>query len=284
VENNDQNKILWVGYSKLDPLRPARMNLTAIKSKNPLDIPSKELLGEEPLTPRSDLLGMKLWKAYNEYRINLVKLVGTYTMSGKAWSINPTAINSYNDYNDLTKQVEAMIDKSNCNRIEDKGILRDLYISLTKPETIKKENSSDKIPWLVETFNNTSLISAISALTALQTEVLEARAKALGHISCRVAQGIYSFNSIEAIATGPSIISQGDQGELRVMMAAFDSDNQPVITGGNNWYVSNGYGIMVLPTTKLGEQNISGTIKIKKKDGSWSERPWSYSYKVVEKE
>jgi hypothetical protein len=64
------------------------------------------------------------------------------------------------------------------------------------------------------------------------------------------------------------------------MMAAFDTDNQPVISGGN-FTVNNGQGIMKIPTSGLGDKKMSGTVKIRKKSGDWAEKPWSYTVKVI---
>jgi hypothetical protein len=285
IGDKDASKILWVDYNKKEPIRPARMNLAAVQAKDQYDVPMDELVGPEPMTPEAGKSGMKLWKAYNDYRSNLVKLVGTYTVNGKDWTINPTAINNYKDFNDLTKQVEAMIEKSNCNKKEDKGKLRDLYIELTKPEKVMAGGEGEEQkewPWIGKTFDHAPLVAAIASLTSLQVEVLGARASAFEHIKSRVSTGEFSFNSIEGFAVGPTMVTKGEEAELKVMMAAFDTDNQPVITGGGNWTVANGQGTMKLTTTAIGEKKMSGTVKIRKKSGDWAEKPWSYTVKVIQ--
>jgi len=283
--DKDASKILWVDYNKKEPIRPARMNLAAVQAKDQYDIPMHELVGEEPMTPKADGAGMKLWKAYNDYRLNIVKLLGTYTVGGKTWSINPTAINKFKDFNDLTKQVEAMIDKSQCNKNDDKGKLRDLYIELTKPEMVMAGGEGEEQkewPWIGKTFDHAPLVAALASLTSLQVEVLAARASAFEHIKSRVSTGEFSFNSIEGFAVGPTMVTKGDEAELKVMMAAFDTDNQPVITGGGSWSVANGQGTMKIPTNSIGDKNMSGTVKIRKKSGDWAEKPWTYTVKVIE--
>ena len=284
VGDKDPNKILWVDYNKKDPVRPSRMNLAAVKAKDQYDVPMHELLGEEPMTPKADGAGMKLWNAYNDYRLSIVKLVGTYTVGDKTWSINPVAINKFKDFNDLTKQVEAMIDKSQCNKYDDKGKLRDLYIELTKPETVMAGGDGEdqkEIPWIGKTFDQSPLVAAIATLTSMEVEVLAARASAFEHIKSRVSTGEYSFKSIEGFAVGPKEVKQGEIAELKVMMGAFDTDNQPVISGGQNWIVSNGQGTMNIPSSDLGVKTLNGTVKIRKKSGDWVEKPWSFTYEVV---
>ena len=285
VGDKDPNKIIWVDYYKKDRVRPARMNLAAVKAKDQYDVPMHEFLGEEPMTPKADGAGMKLWNAYNDYRLSIVKLVGTYTVGDKTWSINPVAINKFKDFNDLTKQVEAMIDKSQCNKYDDKGKLRDLYIELTKPETVMAGGDGEEQkewPWIGKTFDHAPLVAAIASLTSMEVEVLAARASAFEHIKSRVSTGEFSFNSIEGFAVGPTMVTKGDEAELKVMMAAFDTDNQPVITGGGNWVVANGQGTMKIQTSGLGDKTMSGTVKIRKKSGDWAEKPWKYTVKVIE--
>jgi hypothetical protein len=285
VGDKDASKILWVDYNKKEPIRPSRMNLAAVQAKDQYDIPMHELVGEEPMTPKADGAGMKLWKAYNDYRLNIVKLLGTYTVGGKTWSINPVAINKFKDFNDLTKQVEAMIEKSQCNKNDDKGKLRDLYIELTKPEMVMAGGEGEEQkewPWIGKTFDHAPLVAAIASLTSLQVEILAARASAFEHIKSRVSTGEFSFNSIEGFAVGPTMVTKGDEAELKVMMAAFDTDNQPVISGGGNWTVANGQGTMKIATSGIGDKTISGTVKIRKKSGDWAEKPWKYTVKVIE--
>jgi gliding motility-associated protein GldM len=285
-KSNDPAFIYWKTEGNNDPLRPARMNLAQVQAKDNYDIPMAELVGPEPLTPEKGKLGLQLWDAYNNYRLNLCKSMGSYTIKGKTFKFTPTAINSFKDYADLTKQVEAMIDKNKeYNVKEDRAALRDIYIELTKPEKVLvgEDNGEQKEwPWIGKTFDHAPLVAAIASITSLQAEVLSARATAIAHLSDKVAAGTFSFNSIEGFAVGPTMVTKGDAAELMVMMAAFDSDNQPVITGGSGFKIANGRGLMKIPTTSIGDKSLSGTVKIKKKDGTWAERPWSYKLKVIE--
>jgi gliding motility-associated protein GldM len=285
-KSNDPKSIYWKGYDKNDPLRPSRMNLAQVQAKDNYDVPMAELVGPEPLTPEKGKLGLQLWDAYNNYRLNLCKSIGSYTIKGKTYKFTPTGINTFKDYADLTKQVEAMIDKNKeYNVKEDRAALRDIYIELTKPEKVMvgEDNGEQKEwPWIGKTFDHSPLVAAIASITSLQAEVLSARATAIAHLSEKVAAGTFSFNSIEGFAVGPTMVTKGDAAELMVMMAAFDTDNQPVITGGNGFKIANGRGLMKIPTTSIGDKSMSGTVKIKKKDGTWAERPWSYKLKVIE--
>src|SRR5690606_36998684 len=107
--------------------------------------------------------------------------------------------------------------------------LIDLYSMMTKPERVDtKENKG--LHWVGATFDHSPLVAGIASLSSMQQDVLSARALALNTWKGRVSTGEYSFNKIIPLAYGPVIANTGEEIELRVMMAAFDSDNQPTVT------------------------------------------------------
>jgi gliding motility-associated protein GldM len=179
-----------------------------------------------------------------------------------------------------------MIEKSKCNKNDDSEALKAVYMELTKPEMLMhKEDGkeAEEWPWMGKTFDHSPLVAAIASLTSMQAEILSARATALAHIKGKVSTGEFSFNSIEGLATGPAFATSGEDIELKIMMAAFDSDNQPVITGGGGAVtVANGQGTMKMKASGGGEMNISGTVKIRKKSGDWAEKPWKHTVKIVQ--
>jgi hypothetical protein len=282
----DSEKILWRQYDTKKPLVPTRLNLAAVQAKDQYDVPMAEMVGDEPMKPDPSKSGMKLWNDYNAYRLKLCSLLGTYNVGGKAWSFNPTNINKFKDNIDLAAQVDKMIEKSKCNKNDDSEALKAVYMELTKPEMLMhKEDGkeAEEWPWMGKTFDHSPLVAAIASLTSMQAEILSARATALAHIKGKVSTGEFSFNSIEGLATGPAFATSGEDIELKIMMAAFDSDNQPVITGGGGSVtVANGQGTMKMRASGGGEMNISGTVKIRKKSGDWAEKPWKHTVKIVQ--
>ena len=282
----DSEKILWKQYNPKNPLVPTRLNLAAVQAKDQYDVPMAEMVGDEPMKPDPSKSGMKLWNDYNAYRLKLCSLLGTYNVGGKAWSFNPTNINKFKDNIDLAAQVDKMIEKSKCNKNDDSEALKAVYMELTKPEMLMhKEDGkeAEEWPWMGKTFDHSPLVAAIASLTSMQAEILSARATALAHIKGKVSTGEFSFNSIEGLATGPAFATSGEDIELKIMMAAFDSDNQPVITGGGGAVtVANGQGTMKMKASGGGEMKISGSVKIRKKSGDWAEKPWTHTVKIVQ--
>lgn len=136
--------------------------------------------------------------------------------------------------------------------------------------------------WIGMTFDHSPLVAAVAALSSMQQDVLSARALALAHWKGKVSTGEYSFNKIMPLAYGPAVANSGDDVELQVMMAAFDSDNQPTVTSstGSVEYPGNGQGIVKF---KAGgsTMSISGTVSIKNKSGVKKTQDWKHEVTIM---
>ena len=100
----------------------------------------------------------------------------------------------------------------------------------------------------------------------------------LANYKAKVSTGEYSFNKIMPLAYGPNVANSGEEVELQVMMAAFDSDNQPKVTidgeGGEVSYPGNGQGIVKLKTGGS-TMTVTGTVSIKNKSGVAKTEKWT---------
>jgi gliding motility-associated protein GldM len=302
VEKNlDKETILWKKYDKKDPLRPARMNLMAVQAKDQYDVPMHEIIGEEINNPASDKDGMKLWKMYNDYRSFIVETVGSLHdkidstqgtgIGNPQHVVKTTAINAFKDNLDLDKQVTAMLNKSNIynkntgnfKAHEDFGLLKQLYMELTKQERYEEVNDVKNVHWIGKTFDHSPLVAALASLTAMQLEILNARATATGALASKVVVAELSFNKLIALASvSPSVASPGDPIEISVVMGAYDTDNQPTVSGGS-FTVENGMGKWKTSAGSA-DQTFSGTISIKSRTGAIKEMPWETKIGVLTSE
>jgi len=302
VEKNlDKETILWKKYDKKDPLRPARMNLMAVQAKDQYDVPMHEIIGEEINNPATDKDGMKLWKMYNDYRSFIVETVGSLHdkidstqgtgVGNPQHVVKTTPINSFKDNLDLDKQVTAMLNKSNIfnkntgniKAHEDFGLLKQLYMELTKQERYEEVNDVKNVHWIGKTFDHSPLVAALASLTAMQLEILNARATATGALASKVVVAELSFNKLIALASvSPSVASPGDPIEISVVMGAYDTDNQPTVSGGS-FTVENGMGIWKTSAGSA-DQTFSGTISIKSRTGAIKEMPWETKLGVLTSE
>lgn len=279
-KDQDENTILW---TKQNGAKPIRMHCMAVQGKDKYDEPMHVLgIAEDLKNPTGN--GAELWKRLNDFRSKIVELTGTYKMPGsdQSFSIKPTAINAYESNQDLQKAVTKMVEGSKANLKEDKMVLIDLYVMLTKLEKNDHADVKD-VHWVGMTFDHAPLVAGIAALSSLQQDVLSARALALSSYKAKVTTGEYSFNKIAPLAYGPVVANQGDDIELKVMMAAFDSDNQPKVTvsaGGEVTYPGNGTGVVKLKAGGA-TMSLSGTVAIKNKSGVWKEEKWEHEVIIM---
>ncbi len=275
IKDKDELAIIWKPYNAKTPCVPTRMNLMAVQAKDQYDVPMHEIIGEDIKNPTGS--GKKLWADFNKFRTDLIKTVATYDK----FSINPKAINDYKSNEDLTKKVKKMIESSKADLREDGQVLQDMYINLTKPERLKV-HEMEGVHWIGATFDHSPLVAAIASLSSMQQDILSARAMALAHLKSKVTTGEYSFNKIVGLAYGPMIANANDEIELKVMMAAFDSDNQPTITyNGNSFLGENGQGTVKVKVSGGAEMNLKGQVTIKNKSGIKKTEDWEHKVIIM---
>ncbi len=273
---DDKKTILWEKGKRCTPIR---MNLMAVDAKDQYDVPMYVIVGDDIKEPTGK--GKKIWNDYNEFRSKLVQVVGTYKDGNKSFSINPKAINDFKDNSDLKKKVNQMLKSSKANLRDDEAILSTLYMDLTKPERVN-QNDIEGVHWIGQTFDHAPLVAALASLSSLQQDVLSARALALAHLKTKVTVGEFSFNSIVGLAYGPAVANTGDDVELNVMMAAFDSDNQPTITyDGSSFLGTGGKGVIKAKAGSGNEMVLSGTVSIKNKVGMMKTEKWMHTVKIM---
>ena len=273
---NDEASIIWSKYDAgKDKVLPGRMNLMAVQAKDQYDVPMHVIVGENIKNPTGE--GKKLWEDIIQFRKEIVELTGSYKWGDKEFKVSPKAINTYKDNKDLTKQVKDMIAKSNTNHNEDDEVLAELYIGLTKMEKFEVHGVKD-VHWMGATFDHSPLVAALASLSSLQQDILSARALSLAHWKGKVSTGEYSFNKVMPLAYGPAVANNGDDVELQVMMAAFDSENQPVVTVTDGAtaeieYKGDGQGRVKFKAGGT-TMKVSGTVSIKKKSGATKTENW----------
>jgi hypothetical protein len=297
---NDKLTILWKKYDKKDPLRPARMNLMAVNAKDEYDIPMHELIGEEINNPDPNKDGMKLWKMYNDYRSYIVETVGSVhdkfdslgrPVGSPQHNVKTQPINQFLDNIDLDKKVTAMLNKTNVyvkatgniKQHEDFGLLKQLYMELTKQERFEEVNDVENVHWIGKTFDHSPLVAALASLTSMQLEILNARATAIGTLASKVVVAELSFNKLIALASiSPSVANPGDPIELRVVMGAYDTDNMPDM-GESGWTIENGMAIKKMSAPSA-DQTFSGNISIKTRSGAPKTEAWEAKIGILTNE
>ena len=280
VKDEDEKVIVWKKYDPKFPLQPTRLNLMAVQAKDQFDIPMHEIVGSEISKLDPTKHGIKLWKQYNGFRKFIVETSGTYKEGEKNnWKVKVTDINDNLTNLKLQDKIVKMITaKSNKVNPEDQEVLLGLYQELTKIE-FADHHEQKNIHWMGRTFDHAPMVGALASLSSLQNEILSARAKAVNLLKSKVTVGEFSFNKIQELVSGPGVATEGEEIELKVTMAAYDSDNNPVVTGPGNVEVKDGIGTIKTRASGSGEMNLSGTVMIRNKSGV--EYPKNWSWKVA---
>lgn len=282
-KDNDEESIMWVKYdgSKGNQCRPTRMHLMAVQAKDQYDIPMHEIIGEDIKNPSGS--GMKLWNDLIKYRTDLMNLAGSYTWGGKPFKVDVKSINKYKDNKELTKMVLAMVKDEKVNPDDTEGLAM-IYNRLTKREK-NEVHEVEGVHWIGMTFDHAPLVAALASLSSLQQDILSARAEALYLWKQKISTGEYSFDKIMPLAYGPGSVRGGEEFTLDVMMAAFDSQNEPVVIvteggGSENTTYKDGVGSVTL---KAGGSSmvLKGTVTIKNKQGADKTKSWSYEVPVI---
>jgi ribosomal 50S subunit-associated protein YjgA (DUF615 family) len=278
----DKESIVWKHYDPKHPLLPARLYLQAIQTKDNFDIPMHEIVGSEISKVDPTKKGKKLWELYKGLRTSIVEISGNYREGDKnLWKVKVKEINDFEDFKDLEKQILKMFNAAG-NKVnpEDLPSLVSIYQELTKQE-FADHHEAKNIHWLGRTFDHAPLVGALASLSSMQNEILAARAKAVNLLKSKVTTGEFSFNKIQELVSGPGVATAGEEIELLVTMAAYDSDKNPVVTASSgNVVIESGIGRVKMKAGNT-DMKVNGTVTITNKSGVPYTKPWEWKVAVV---
>lgn len=265
-----------------DPLKPMRMKLQNVEGKDKYDEPMYIMIGDDIKNPTGK--GMQLWKNYNSYRKELTSLIAESASDGdQRFYFRDPGINTFSNASELHAKIDKAILASKVAP-DDREAIKKIYASLSKPEQVDMPETG-KVHWIGKTFDHAPSVAALASLSSLQKEILSARADAVALIRSRVSSGEYSFNKIMPLAYGPDVINQGEDAEIQVLMAAYDSDRRPQVkVGGTDLspdQIRDGKGYVKVKGSGS-EMKLSGTITILSKSGIPKTLPWEKTIRVMQ--
>ena len=285
----DKEFIVWSKYRKEEPVKPIRFNLFKVEHKDNFDVPMNILVGSEIGTITSKE-GMQLWNNFKALRKSMVEIAGSYSEGigqdgkKKIWKLKVGDINKFEDSKDLQKQLrKIMFASGNKVNPEDSSTLQLVYELMSKNEFDEYGEDKANIHWLGRTFDHAPLVGALASLSSLQNDVLQAREKLIALLKSKVSTGEFSFNQIEAFVAGDAVITSGQELNLKVTMAAYDSDKNPtvVINGGGSQETGKGVVNVKKIVAGNGEQRISGEVTILSKSYIPYTKKWEHKYVIV---
>lgn len=268
---------------KKAPCKPTRMHLDHIHNPDKYDEPMFVMgISESVAKPTGD--GLKLWDDYKKFRKEIIDiLVKSSSTPENGYKLKVGDINKFSDKKgdkllDLVDEMFAKGGKVDGNEIDD---LKKIYASLSKNEIVLAHEQ--EVHWIGKTFDHNPQVAGLASLSSIEKEILTARADAIALIRSRVGGGEYSFNKVEGFAFGDVIANSGDEVEVSVMMAAFDSDKQPEVkpSVGSVSEVKDGIGKVKVKVSGGQEMVIKGTVGIAKKNGTMTYKDWTHTIKIM---
>jgi len=294
-KDGDAKILVIKKYDKSDILTPGKYDLTAIKIKDNFDVTMEVLVGSQI---RKDIdkykpAGINLWDALNRYRKRLIEITGTYKIDDQAYVVKLNKdINDYKDVSDLNVQVNSLLtNKALCNINErDLNDLSSIYQELTKKAIDLYEGAEGETPkpihWIGRTFNQSPIVAAFASLSSLQSEILNARTKAIVLSKRKVDVSPFAFDEIKAVVTPSGLnFNPGESFTTTVSLAAYQASGKLEIQqNGGGTVVKNENGEITINMTApaSGQKIISGKVGAMNAQGKMEWRAYSTKIAVAE--
>ena len=134
--------------------------------------------------------------------------------------------------------------------------------------------------WENSKFENQPVVAAITLLAKLQNDIRYAEGETLAHLLSNVDAGDVRVNELNAFVIPDSrIVMRGSKYSAKVVLAAVDTTQRPIITIGNK-QISN--GLYEFVTNKTGVFDYSGILEVPRGDGTIAQHSFKSSYTVIE--
>lgn len=273
VEGKDWLKDSTVKGSDGKPLKQLR-SIMSIQTKDEYDAPTRLFVGANPKEPNAR--GKKIKDDLEKLRDEICNTMGNYKEGKKEWKFNSAAAKGFDpkDKNSYKKLDDAVKD---CNPA-DKDRIKQVFKTLSYP-TILKEYG-EEISWQGGMFDHAPIVAAVAMFTSLRGDVKTAEAIALDHLTTKLEQPLIKINKIEPMAFARTgYLNTGDSMTLKVMIAAYDSTDIPLIKYDDGSGEKEIKGGIRINASSPGEKEIKGTIGVKQK-GELVWKPWSFRYEV----
>jgi gliding motility-associated protein GldM len=247
-------------------------SLMGITKMDNYDIPTNFFVGGNPKQPKAR--GLALADSIHKYRNYVVEALANYEENGQNYSLK------------LSENQSFQQQLKHCNP-KDTAKLIQLYNQLTIPE-LHATNDGGKIiqlPWPSAMFDHAPIVATVAILNSLKLDIVNVESLAAEMMLSKVDSPIFNFNRIEPLAFAPKgYLNTGDSMQLRVMIAAYDTNEVVDIRYGINgdttperWKSVN--GPIPIKAQAPGDYTVKGQIAVRER-GQINWKDWSFNYKV----
>lgn len=234
----------------------------------------------------TDKRGQELRNRIHQFRDSICYIMANYKEGKKNWSFTPAFDGSSFvefDHKATIVNSDALAEAlKTCNPVDTMKIAN-IYKSLSQPA--EYENHHEIYSWELTMFDHAPIVAASAMFTAFLVDIRNAESNTVDYLYAKVEVPTFLFNKIEPLAfSKSSYINQGDSINLRVMIAAYDSTEVPVIKYGidadtlpEKWTSTK--GAISIDGDKPGPHVVKGQIFVKQK-GELVGKNWTYNYNV----
>ena len=294
-DGKDAKILVIKKYDKSDILTPGKYDLNAIKIKDNFDVTMEVLVGGEIKKEIKDYkpAGKKLWDALNTFRKRLIEITGTYKIDDQSYFVKLNKdLNDYENDSTLNVQVNKLLTNKGLCNINDRDLndLASIYQELTKKAIDLYEGAEGDSPkpihWIGRTFNESPIVAAFASLSSLQSEILNARTKAIVLSKRKVDVSPFAFDEIKAVVTPSGLnFNPGESFTTTVSLAAYQASGKlDIQQNGGGTVVKNENGEITINMTApaSGQKIISGKVGAMNAQGKMEWRAYSTKIAVAE--
>lgn len=154
----------------------------------------------------------------------------------------------------------------------------------TGEQVVGKDNV--KVSWESANFEHYPLAAILPFLTDYQAKVRNTESDVISELQYNIGKSDLKFTGVRAIVMPKSnYVTQGDEYEAEVFLAAYDDTQEPEITINGNALpseqIENGKGLVKFKANAVGEQKWAGVIKIQQMGKDPIEYPIQATYTVA---
>jgi len=144
-------------------------------------------------------------------------------------------------------------------------------------------SSSLNRKWQEAMFENVPVVSAITILSKLQSDVRYAEGEVLSNLISNIDVGDFRVNQIKAyVIPHSNVVVRGGQYSANLVLSAEDSTQRPKVFVNGRLLDDNLHGLFTTGTSATGVFPVKGYIEMSHSDGSTTRRDFESEYIVVE--
>ncbi|MDD6209385.1 MAG: gliding motility protein GldM [Bacteroidales bacterium] len=148
---------------------------------------------------------------------------------------------------------------------------------------ISRKNSTLNKNWQEVMFENVPVVSAITILSKLQSDIRYAEGEVLSNLIDNIDVGDFRVNQIKAYVIPQShVVVRGGQYSANLVLSAEDSTQRPKIFVNGRELPTSQKGLFQVGTSSTGTFPIKGYMEVTRGDGSVMKREFESEYIVVE--